>query len=122
MAPEVIRAELIERLIDVLLEVLDRLQIRMNRRCSIVAADQFLPHSLSVVTEISFLCDNAIPQTTGMLRSTEASPHGAQLATAATSRLERSRWRDGLSCAAVKRVTLFLSRNPHATSDPRRPE
>jgi hypothetical protein len=91
MAPEVIRAELIERFIDVLLEVLDRLQIRMNRRCSIVAADQFLPHSLSVVTEISFLCDNAIPQTTGMLRSTEASPHGAQLATAATSRLDRHR-------------------------------
>jgi len=27
---------------------------------------------MSVVTEISFLCDNAIPQTTGMLRSAVA--------------------------------------------------
>ena len=47
IAPEVVRPELIKRFIDVLLEVLDRLQIRMNRRCSVVAADEFLPHSLN---------------------------------------------------------------------------
>jgi hypothetical protein len=47
ITPEVIRTEFIERFIDVLLEVLDRSQIRMNGCCSIVAADEFLPHPVN---------------------------------------------------------------------------
>ncbi len=39
-APEVIRPELIGRFIDVLLEVLVSLHIRMNGCCSVVAANE----------------------------------------------------------------------------------
>ena len=47
VAPEVIRTELIERFIDVLLEMLDRLQVRVNRGCSVVAAYEFFSHPLN---------------------------------------------------------------------------
>ena len=47
VAPDVIRAELIERRVDVLLEMLDRLQIRLDRRCSVVAAYELFSHPLN---------------------------------------------------------------------------
>ena len=46
VAPKVIWAQFIERQVDVLAEVLYGFQVRVNRRRSIVAADEFLPHSL----------------------------------------------------------------------------
>jgi hypothetical protein len=42
----VIRTQLIERHANVLAEVLDCFQIQVNRGGSVVAADEFLPHSL----------------------------------------------------------------------------
>jgi hypothetical protein len=47
VAPEVIRPELIERFIDVSLEMLYRFGVRVDRCRGVVAPDQFLPHSLN---------------------------------------------------------------------------
>ena len=47
VTPDVVRAELIERRVDVLPEMLYRFQIGLNRRCSVVAADEFFSHPLN---------------------------------------------------------------------------
>lgn len=44
VAPDVIRAELIERRVDVLLEMLYRFRVRLNRGCSVVAAYELFSH------------------------------------------------------------------------------
>jgi hypothetical protein len=47
VAPDIIGAELFERRVNVLPEMLYRLQIRLNRRCGVVAAYEFFPHPLN---------------------------------------------------------------------------
>jgi len=61
ITPDIIRSQFVERHADVLAEVLDCFDVRADSRDSVVAANELLRiRCISVVTEISFLCDNAI--------------------------------------------------------------